>query len=58
MVVSEFHCVQNLEYFGGLGHNGVAAVVLECYTYIPTGCATEIPQVSCSRLIVVNYLTS
>ena len=57
MVVSEFYCNQNLDCFGGLDHNGVVAVVLEGYTYIPAGCAMEVPQVYCYRLLVGNNVT-
>ena len=58
MEVSEFHCVLNLDRFGGLGYNGVAAVLLECYTYIPTCYAMEIPGVSCTRIFVGDKVTS
>ena len=57
--MSEFYCVGDLGLSGGFCHNCVAPVVLERYTDIPSGCTTEVPQVSsCPGLFVFDDIAT
>ena len=47
VLMTELRCVGNLYCMCGFSHNGVAAVVLECHSHIPTRCTAEVPRVSC-----------
>ena len=47
VLMTELHRVGDLYCTCGFSHNGVAAVVLEWDSHIPTRCATEVPRVSC-----------
>ena len=46
-MMTELHRVGYLYCTCGFSHNGVAVVVLECHSHIPTRCAAEVPRVSC-----------
>ena len=58
VMMSELHRVVDLCQSGGFCHNCVAAVVLQRYTNIPTGCTVEVPKMSCPYIFVCNYVTS
>ena len=58
VMMYELHCVGDLCCTGGFCHNCVAAVVLQRYTNIPSGCTAEVPRMSCPCLFVCNYVTS
>ena len=58
VMMPKFHCVRYLCRMGSFCHNCVAAVVLQCYTNIPSGCNAEVPRISCPFLFVCNYFPS
>ena len=58
VIMSELHRVGDLCRSGGFCHNCGAEVVLQRYTNIPAGCASEVPRMSCPCLFVCDYVTS
>ena len=57
MMMLELYCVGYLCCACGFCHDGVAAVVLECYTHIPTRFTAEVARVSCPYLFVCDDVT-
>ena len=45
MMMSELYCVGDLCRACGFCHNGVAAVLLKCYTHIPTHYTAKVPRI-------------
>ena len=43
VLMTELYRVGDLYRMGGLSYTGVATVVLECRTYVPTRCTEEVP---------------
>ena len=56
-MMTELYCVGGLYCACGFCHNGVAALVLECYSHIPTRCTAEVPRVSCPGFSVCDDVT-
>ena len=53
-MMMELYCVGDLYCACGFHHDGVAAVVLKCYTHIPTRCTAEVPIFSHPYLFVCD----
>ena len=56
-MMTELYCVRDLYCVCGFFHDGVAALVLECYTHIPTRCTVEVPRFSRPYLFLCDDVT-